>query len=179
MLNKLFLGMLVGLTSLTVAPSAHAFDIHGDANTKHYIAVEKSGDLRKFELCKDSKHCQELGPRTWYSIGELETQRNWEIAQASASTAGGVVAALVVYITGGSAIQLASVGATTAAAIYGSAAVATASAAVSNAGPVEQWEQQYVLRSDVVNDGDIVLSGASDKKIIAIARRLESLLAKL
>lgn len=180
---------VTALTVLTIAClSASANDI--TSNTADlYIRVSKKADLRKFELCSKSggpASCHPLGYHAWYKASELDHQRTIEQWQAAGATVGAAAATALACLTGGSIVAM--VGATAngaiATAVQIGAVTATTGAAGTAAsfmklGPVEQFKQQYLLRSEVIDDGDVAVNGKDDRDIQDIAVRLEELLHKL
>jgi hypothetical protein len=170
----------------TLSASAQTFDIKS-AKSDLFIQVTKSGDLRKFELCskrKGPESCKPLGFREWYSVKELERQRLQEQAEGAVSVVGTAAVLVISYFTilvpaaaTSAAVGLSGYGTAT---VIGTSTVAsTAYYTLSKLGPIEQMKQQYLLRSDVINDEQVEVKGANDAKIKEIADRLEVVLNKI
>ena len=184
---KAFNKAVISLIALTVV-SANAADIKSNSADR-YIRVTKQGDLRSFQLCsKSGSSCSPLGSRNWYKVSALESQRTREQWQAAGSTvgaaaatvlalAGGWLAASVIgggtLAVGGGTLLAEGVG------VSGATIGTGVLASFAKVGPVEQFKQQYLLRSEVINDEEVNLDGKDDRDIQEIAVRLEELLRKL
>jgi|GEM_PF-2997192 len=201
-MKKTINAVILALACTLCVSGAYALDVN--ANAQHYVKVSLSGVAPNqsvmFEECfkQNAKPCvRTLGPKKWYTMKELNSQRATETWQAYGATAFDVAATIV---TGGAgAVAGAAAGGTLTAigagpglvtgilsgfagffggavggAIVGTGGAVTAIAYINAINPFEQFAQANTLSSDVVN-GRPVETGNLDKFI----QRLELVLGKL
>jgi len=191
-LPKALLSCVV-LASLLAPQVSSALDITNNG-VDTFIQVVREGHYRRFAICKASEmpdSCRPLGDRPWYTVKMLNHQYKVELAQAVGSTVAAAGVAILACLSGaaiyggisyfGASAALAGtagnvIGVTvTAGAGAGGGALAT----LASWGPVEQFKQQWLLRDDVINDHDVILTGKTDKDIEAIATRLDLVLRNI
>jgi len=162
---SLILAAALGLSSFQ---GAFAMDVTG--NGTHYVRVTNENGMVKFEECfKGAKpECfRTLGPKTWYSLEELNSQHaseTWQMYGSIVADAG----ILLVCVAGGAVI-----GGSIASAVAGSSGLggvlASVGGGVLGAGagskgglaivktvqvlnPYEQFRQASAISGDVIND---------------------------
>lgn len=151
----------------------------------------RNGDQVKFEECikgSNPECLQTIGPKTWYTVEELQSQRAVETFQAYGSiVADAGVVALSIFGGMGAGSMIVSAGATKLAASVGGELAGifigaplgaiggvTLVTTVNALKPAEQFRQAGVLSDDIINDRTATKSSMS--KYI---ERLELVLKKL
>jgi hypothetical protein len=179
-MKKLIAKSTTILLLLQLTTVAYGADIIG-GKSNNFIKIETSNDLRKFSLCsKKENACSELGNGRWFDVNDLSDQRNIEMVQAGLSTIASAGAVIFAFY-GATVLTVVTVTSTTASLSVG--AVASVGTGIGSnlleLGPSEQLKQQYLLRSEVIYDEEIILSAATDKDIKKIAKRLDVVLQKI
>lgn len=151
----------------------------------------RNGDQVKFEECikgSNPECLRTIGPKLWYTVEELQSQRAVETFQAYGSIVANVgVVALSIFGGMGAGSMIVSAGATNLAASVGGGLAGifigaplgamggiTLVTTVNALNPVEQFRQSGVISDDVINDRPVTQSNMS--KYI---ERLELVLEKL
>lgn len=158
--------------------SAFAKDVIGSGS--HYVRVTNQDGMVMFEECfKGSKpECiRTLGPKTWYSLEELNSQRaieSWQGYGSIVADFGIVVAAIAGgAVIGGAIASSATAGSSVLGGVFASVGGGILGAGAGGVGgmaiiktvqvlnPYEQFRQASAISSDVINDHPVENSNMS------------------
>jgi hypothetical protein len=157
---------LLSAFALNLLQPAHAFDVIGPGG--RYVKVTNQNNHVKFEECfkGSNPECfRTIGPKVWYSVEELQSQRATETYQAYGSIvavpgviflsmAGGVLGGAAI-LTAGASMAGAAGGVITSMFIGAPLGVmggVTLVTTVDALNPAEQFKQSGTLSDDVIND---------------------------